>query len=88
LGGRHLSRWWIDADDGRWYELFLRVQFHQSRRPTYHPPVTYLEGVNGGNAVKALTGLEAKQFVAFLSCDSPRFVALSQVIAAEGDAAR
>ncbi len=62
----------FDADDGRWYR----------------PPVIYLEGVNGGQAVRTLTWLEAKQFVASLSHDNLRFTELLKVIASEGNAAR
>jgi len=76
----------FDADDGRWYELFLQVQLHHGGPSTYHPPVIYLEGVNGGPVVKRLTWLEAKQFVASLSFDNPRFTELVNVITSEGNA--
>jgi hypothetical protein len=78
----------FDADDGRWYELFLRVQLHRSRRSTHHPPVIYLEGVDGGKVVQVLTWVEARQFVASLNYDSPRFIELLKVIAVGSDPAR
>lgn len=76
----------FDADDGHWYELFLQVELHQGGPSTYQPPVIYLEGVNGGQVVGTLTWLEAKQFVASLSFDDPRFTELLKVIITEGKA--
>lgn len=78
----------FDADDGRWYELFLQVQFQPGGRSTHQPPVIYLEGVNGGQAVRTLTWLEAKQFISPLRYDSARFTELVKVIATEGVAVR
>jgi hypothetical protein len=78
----------FNADEGRWYELLLQVQFHLDRPPTHRPPVIYLEGVNVGKAVRTLTWHEAKQFISTLRHDSARFTELVSIIAAEGAAAR
>lgn len=74
----------FDADDGRWYDLFLQVQLTGNGLPVHRPPVIYLEGVSGGQAVQTLIWFEAKQFIAPLRYDSPRFTGLLKVIATEG----
>ncbi|MGQ2992673.1 hypothetical protein [Variovorax sp.] len=48
----------------------------------------YLEGVDGGKVVQVLTWVEARQFVASLNYDSPRFIELLKVIAVGSDPAR
>ena len=71
----------FDADDGRWYELFLQVRFGECGVPTY------LEGVNGGQEVQSLSWAEAGKFTAGMQYDNPRFTELLAVIASEGNAA-
>lgn len=74
----------FDSDDGRWYELFLKTRAFEGGTPTHHPPVIYLEGVNGGQLVTSLTWHEARQFVAPLRYEGERFVELLQIIETEG----
>ncbi|MFL6676753.1 MAG: hypothetical protein ACJ8IK_00325 [Burkholderiaceae bacterium] len=75
----------FDADDGRWYELFVKTRaFETAPSTSHHPPAIYLEGANGGEVVRHLSWSEAREFIAPLSYEGDRFAELRQVIETAG----
>lgn len=77
----------FDADDGCWYELFLKTRAWENEPSASHyPPSIYLEGANGGQIVRSLIWSEAKEFIGSLSYEGERFAELRQVIETEGAA--
>lgn len=77
----------FDAEDGHWYEFFLKTRaFDEDRSRTHHPPVIYLDGYNDGVEVARLTWEDAKSFVAPLRYESRRFSELVHIVMNEGRA--
>jgi hypothetical protein len=75
----------FDADDGRWYEFFLRTAaFTEEETCSHFAPELYLEGCNSGCAVHTFSWTEAKEFVANLSYPNNRFDELVEIVVQEG----
>lgn len=75
----------FDADDGRWYEFFLKTAaFSEARTCSHLAPVLYLEGCNSGCVVQTFSWVQAKEFVANLSYPHNRFDELIKIVAQEG----
>jgi hypothetical protein len=75
----------FDADDGRWYEFFLKTAaFSEMRNWSHFAPALYLEGCNSGCVVQTFSWGEAKKFVANLSYPHRRFDELIKIVVQEG----
>jgi hypothetical protein len=85
----------FDADDGQWYEFFVRRRMRLIQPPDpfaaptinregYEAPVIYRQGVNSHQVESRLSWAEGKEFIAPLSYDNDRFRELVSIVKSDG----